>query len=348
MALGRGLEALIPSSQNNNDGVGAHIEPDNINIEEQTQTPPQEYIPISQGNVPSQPVEDKPQVQNTEVPSEASPTQTVFQIEVDKIKPNPHQPRRYFDEDALRDLSRSIQEFGVLQPLVVTKLEEESELGLSVHYELIAGERRFLASKLAGLNTVPVLIREVPQDREKLELAVIENIQREDLNPIELARSIARLQDEFNLTQREIATRLGKSRGVVANSIRLLSLPTEMQEAISSGKMNEGQARVLLSLDDSVAQQKIFQDIIRESLSVRDVDERVKRFKKSGNSEIQENNFNNPEINALKTGLEELLGTKVDFQSKGGGGKITINYYSVEELESIIDKMLKQNDNLSL
>src|SRR3989344_4719501 len=149
------------------------------------------------------------------------PTDAIFQIEVERITSNPHQPRREFNEEALKELANSIREFGVLQPLVVSKIERETENGTSVEYELIAGERRLMASKLAGLRTVPAIVRSTSSDKEKLELAIIENIQRADLNPIETARAFAKLQDEFKLTQREIAARLGKSREAVANSVRL-------------------------------------------------------------------------------------------------------------------------------
>jgi len=268
---------------------------------------------------------------------------TVFQIEIDRVKPNPHQPRKHFEESALSELAISIREFGVLQPLVVSKVEEESERGWSVHYELIAGERRLMASKIAGLRTVPVIVRKEPADREKLELAIIENIQREDLDPIELAKATARLQDEFGLTQREIATRLGKSRESIANNVRLLSLPTHIQEAVSERHLSESHARLLLSIDDLAVQDQIFKDILREGLNIREATERIKRIKSGGfvrGDKSEKRAYINPEVSSMKEKLEEFLGTKVDLQSKGSSGKITISFYSPEELEGIVDKVI--------
>lgn len=271
------------------------------------------------------------------------PFESVFQIEVDKIKPNPHQPRRYFDEQALRELASSIREFGVIQPLIVSKIEEENETGTSVSYELIAGERRLLASKMVGLYTVPAIIRKPPRESEKLELAIIENIQRADLSPIEMARAFARLQDEFRLTQREIAAKLGKSREVVANSVRLLNLPSEIQEAIGDGRVNESQARLLLAIDDIPSQRRLFEEILKDNLSVREIKNRVKRIKfpETSERENDERTSADPEIDFLKEQLEGFLGTKIDLSRAGEGGKITINFYSPEELKAIAEKLLR-------
>lgn len=290
------------------------------------------------------------QVPNENDEAPAQEDWTVFQIEIDKIKPNPHQPRKYFNEESLRELAVSIREFGIIQPLVVSKIEKESERGWSVHYELITGERRLMASKLVGLPTVPAVIRSEPKEREKLELAVIENIQRTDLNAIELARAIARLQDEFGLTQREIATRLGKSRGAIANTVRLLGLPTEIQEAIAADKLSESHARLLLSIDNPAMQEQVFRDILRDNLNVRETDEKIKRARISavkGDGGSVARDFIDPEIASLKEKLEEFLGTKVGLQSRGRSGKITINFYSPEELEAIVTKVTKQIDNQS-
>ncbi|MDD4931738.1 MAG: ParB/RepB/Spo0J family partition protein, partial [Candidatus Colwellbacteria bacterium] len=187
---------------------------------------------------------------------------SVFQIEVERIFPNPHQPRRYFDEGALIDLANSIREFGIIQPLVVTKVIKETETGTEVTYQLIAGERRLMAAKKVGLRTVPAIVKQVSMDRERLELAIIENVQRENLNPLETARSYARLQDEFGLTQREIAIRMGKSRETIANTLRLLNLPTEIQEALQEGKINESHARILLQVGDISKQREMFNSIL--------------------------------------------------------------------------------------
>ena len=257
----------------------------------------------------------------------------VYQLDVNTIFPNPHQPRRYFDEDSLNDLANSIREFGIIQPLVVTRVDKNGQES----YQLIAGERRLLASKKVGLKTVPVVIKSVSFDRERLELAIIENIQRENLNPLEAARSYARLQDEFGLTQREIAGRMGKSRETIANNLRLLNLPTEIQKALETGKINESHARILLQVDDIGKQREMFDSIIRFKPSVRELKSQLKR----GGSQIspKRSSVFNPELQSLQSKLEETLGTKVQIIDDGSSGKITINYYSPEELNNLISKL---------
>jgi len=198
----------------------------------------------------------------------------VFWIEVGKINPNPYQPRREFDEAKLKDLSESIRMYGVLQPLIVTRKEVYHDGGgMSVEYELISGERRLRASRLAGLAQVPALIKTGEEDgRLKLELAIIENLQREDLNPVDRARSFERLAKEFGLKQTQIATKVGKSREYVSNSLRILSLPEEMIKALEEGKISEGHTRPLLMLVDRPAEQLVlFKEIITKKLTVRRV-----------------------------------------------------------------------------
>ena len=269
--------------------------------------------------------------------------QAVFQIEVDKIVPNPHQPRREFDEAALRELASSIGEFGVIQPLVVTKVEKEGDYGTEVEYELIAGERRLMASRLAGLRTVPAIIRRPGLEREKLELAIIENIQRENLNPIEEARAYARLQDDFRLTQREVASRVGKSREAVANSLRLLNLPSEVQEAISAGKLTESQGRLLLAIGDINRQKQLFDEVVRGNMTVREIRRRVRGIRENGGEDEEVLTVApDPELASLKEKLEEFFGTRVEVKKTGGNGQITINFYSNEELENILRKMLQE------
>jgi ParB family chromosome partitioning protein len=259
---------------------------------------------------------------------------SVFQIEVERIFPNPHQPRRHFDEDALNDLANSIREFGIIQPLVVTKVLKETESGTEVTYQLIAGERRLMAAKRVGLRTVPAVVKRVGMDRERLELAIIENIQRENLNPLEAARSYARLQDEFGLTQREIAIRMGKSRETIANTLRLLNLPSEIQQALEDGRINESHARLLLQIDDIARQKDMFQSILHSRPSVRELKATIRR-EKTGPS----GNYLNPELISLQSRLEEFLGTKAQIDDNGGRGKITINYYSPEELSALIGRL---------
>ena len=267
----------------------------------------------------------------------------IFHIETDKIKPNPYQPRKNFDEEALKELANSIREFGILHPLVVTKIETPTEFGTSVEYQLISGERRLMAAKLAGLERVPAIIKKSPTERERLEMAIIENIQRENLNPIEIARAYAKLQDLFSLTQREVAVRVGKSREAVTNSMRLLNLPTEIQDTVSLGKINESQARLLLMVEEIKEQQDLFNNIMMNNLSVREIRSRI-HLRKAQTSEPQIPQVD-PETEKIEEQLRELLGTKVKLQKEGQGGKLTINFYSNEELLSIIGKLIKEKES---
>lgn len=265
----------------------------------------------------------------------------IFHIEVDKIKPNPYQPRKHFDEDALKDLSNSIREFGILQPLVVSKVETESEGGTKVEYQLIAGERRLMASKRAGLERVPVIIRQVAERAEQLELAIIENLQRENLDTIETARSYARLQDEFGLTQREIAARLGKSREVVGNALRLLSLPVEIQDALSHNQINESQARLLLSIQNISVQKQLFADLLTKNFSVRELKAKIKNIHNPPQAYAQSATFagqqeEDLEVRHLQNRLKDALGTDVKIDKRGESGKIVISFYSPEELYGVV------------
>ncbi|MHB9019671.1 MAG: ParB/RepB/Spo0J family partition protein [Minisyncoccota bacterium] len=275
----------------------------------------------------------------------------IFHIEVDKIKPNPYQPRKNFEPEALNELASSIREYGVLHPLVVTKIETASPHGTEVEYQLISGERRLMASKLAGLERVPVIIKAAMSDRERLELAIIENIQRENLNPLETGRAYVKLQEQFGLTQREIAVRVGKSRESVANTMRLLNLPSFAQDALSQGQINESQARLLLMVSDMKEQQAIFNDLVLNSLSVRELRNRIKTKKEKVVDNIAFDPSTSmrpktdPEITSLEEQLMEVLGTKVKVQSEGEGGKLMINFYSKEELQGIIDKLVRQRMN---
>lgn len=269
----------------------------------------------------------------------------VFLIEVDKIKPNPQQPRKVFDEEALKELASSIREFGLIQPIVVSKIEKETETGTAVEYQLIAGERRLKACKMLDLERIPAIVRNVDLDRERLELAIVENIQRANLNPIESARAFSKLQDEFGFTQREIATRLGKSRESVANVLRLLNLPTQIQDAISQNQIGESQARLLLAISEPAVQMNLFNDLLRNNLSVRQLRSRIEQLKnqQTDSASAQGAEVMAPEIDlemqALQKELEVALGTTVKLERSGGTGKITIAFYSSEELRGLIGKL---------
>jgi ParB family transcriptional regulator, chromosome partitioning protein len=270
-------------------------------------------------------------------------------VEVDKIKPNPFQPRREFDADAMRALADSIKQYGVLQALVVTRKEIPREDGLAVEYELIAGERRLRASKLAGLSQVPVIIRvgegdENKDDLAKLELAIIENVQREDLNPVERARAFKKLAEQFGFKHHQIAQKIGKSRVYVTNTMRILDLSEEMLAALSEGKINEGHTRPLLMLIERPEEQKVlFQDIMLRKMNVRDAEqaarriaiERVRKF----------DSHLDPEICALEEKFTESLGTRVKIEKKENGGKLMIEFFSNDDLQDILN-MLNQNKNL--
>ncbi len=271
---------------------------------------------------------------------DAAQDERVFHIEIDKVVPNPGQPRRYFDENGIRDLAHSIREFGFIQPLVVSKVDKETPGGVDVEYQLIAGERRLMAAKLLGLHSVPAIVRNVNLEREKLELAVIENIQREGLSPIETARAFQRLQEEFRMTQREIAAKLGKSREVVANTVRLLDLPDYAVVAVEKGELSESNARFVLAIEDPAAQKALFDDIILHKLTTRDVRERVQRSggARRGRPPKSEEHLS-PDLKAAEESLAMDLGTPVEIYQGANKGRITITFYSKEELENILRKL---------
>ena len=271
---------------------------------------------------------------------------TIFWVEVEKIKPNPFQPRKEFDDAALSALADSIRQYGVLQPLVVTRKEiEREDGGLAVEYELIAGERRLRASKLAGVAQVPVVIRTGEQtDQMKLELAIIENLQREDLNPIDRAVAFDKLISNFKYTHVEIAKKIGKSREYVSNTVRMLQLPEEMKQAVRDGKISEGHTRPLLMLIDRPEEQAtVFKDIMLRKLSVRDT-EKISR--KIAIEKIRKQTLD-PVLLNLEQELSEKLGTRVQIDKKqdSEAGRITIDYFSVDELRMVLSRF---DGNLNL
>jgi ParB family chromosome partitioning protein len=240
---------------------------------------------------------------------------SIFWVEVDRIKPNPFQPRKVFDEAALVSLAESIRQYGVLQPLTVTRKETEvPEEGIRVEYELIAGERRLRAAKIAGIREVPVVIRtSEDSDRMKLELAIIENLQREDLNAVDRALAFQQLVTQFKLTHAEVGKRVGKSREYVSNSLRILMLPQVMQEALRAGDISEGHTRPLLMLIDREAEQKtLFKDIVDKKLTVRDTESLARRIAvdKSRKGDLT------PELLMLERELTDALGTRVSIEKK--------------------------------
>ncbi len=264
--------------------------------------------------------------------------ENVFYVEVSKIEANPNQPRTEFDEDALKELSASIRKYGVLQPLLVTKVETSSAKGLDVSYQLIAGERRLRASKLAGLPHVPVIIRDdFGKGKERLEVALIENVQREDLNPVEEAEAYHRLNKEFGLTQQEIASKVSKSREAVANAMRLVNLPEDMRESLRSGKLSRSHARALLAFGDKEKQREMYQQILTGNVISRDVESIASAAKApSGKKKKLDSRFLELEKN-----LAETLDTHVQIQgAASSGGRITVRFTDLEHLNKIAKSIL--------
>jgi ParB family chromosome partitioning protein len=253
----------------------------------------------------------------------------ILEIEPDKIQLNPHQPRQQFGHDELEDLINSIKIYGIIQPLIVTRVDENN-------FQLIAGERRLRAAKMINLPVVPVIVREA-KEQEKLELALIENVQRKNLNPIEEALSFQRLMDEFNLTQEAVAQKIGKKRSSIANTIRLLSLPEEVQKAILDEKISEGHARAIAALENEADQKELLKKILRNQLSVREVETQVKNVKvikgSSRSSQLD------PVFQEKEDRLRSILGHKVAIRKKAKGGEIVLIYNSQEDFNEIFRKL---------
>ncbi len=339
--LGKGLESLIPKKKSAADVEFSDSKGD-LDSKEGLSSEVS-YSEIEEIEIKtSQSIEENFSQSEKEPPFLEGP---IFQVEVDKIVLNPYQPRKHFDEESLKELAASIREFGILQPLVVSKIEEETESGTRVVYQLIAGQRRLMAAKLLGLKTVPVIIRGFSKKNEVLEMAIIENIQRADLNPIETARAYARLADEFGLTQREIAARLGKSRGVIANALRLLELPSEIQEALSEGKINESHARLLLQINDAQKQKEIFDQIVSRNLSVREARKKMREIIQQKKTSEDVLNVFDLELKKMEDELSDFLGAPVKIEFGRGGGKIVIHFYSPEEAAGIVEKIKPNHED---
>jgi ParB family chromosome partitioning protein len=259
------------------------------------------------------------------------PTEKIGQgyviLGIDEIKPNTYQPRKDFDEEAIKELASSIQEKGIIQPIVVRKSENT--------YEIIAGERRWRAAQRVGLTRVPVIIKDV-SDREALELALVENLQREDLNPIEEATAYEQLIEDFGLTHEDISKRIGKERSTITNQLRLLKLPEEVREALIKGEITAGHARAILGLQSLNKAKEVLEAIRSQKLSVRRTEVLVKKLSEDKQTVIRPNDVA-PYIKHLTDELKKALGTQVKIIDKGGEGKIEIEYYSNDELERLIE-----------
>ena len=272
------------------------------------------------------------------IPNSIKPQrESIFNIEVDKIIPNPNQPRKNLSEDGLRELSESIKQHGVLQPLIVTKIEKPTERGQQVEYELIAGERRWRAAQLAGLPHVPVIIKDSAA-QQKLEIALVENIQRENLNSIESALAYKQLQDDFNLRHKDIAKKVGKSRTTITNTLRLLVLPIEAQKAISMGKISEGHGRAIL-MAKSEFQKALFQLVIKNGLSVRQVEEKARKLAEENKSRSA--GPKNILFKQIEKNLGEVLGRRVSILKRGDTGYINIEFANQKELDKLTNYLMK-------
>lgn len=294
--LGRGLSSLIPKKSN---------------------LTPSGSDPMF---VPSQ----KPTIAPAE---EKLLTTGVNEADINLVMPNPHQPRMNFNDEKIQELAESIKQHGIIQPLVVTQKGNE--------YELIAGERRLQAAKRAGLAKVPIIVRDI-EEKQKLEMAIVENVQRHDLNAVEEARAYQKLMDEFQMHQDEVALKMGKSRSAVANKVRLLHLPVEIQKALIEGKITEGHAKAILAVTNPEKQRALFELILKNNLTVRQVEDKtkdivVRTHKRSAHAD--------PELKELEEKLIAIFGTKVKVTRAGEGGKIMIDYYSQEDLNSILEKI---------
>ncbi|GAB4329742.1 MAG: ParB/RepB/Spo0J family partition protein [Calditrichia bacterium] len=257
--------------------------------------------------------------------------QSVQKVDVALIDPNPFQPRLEMDPVAFEELKKSVKEKGIIQPIAIRN-------GKDGRYELIAGERRLRAAIAVGLNRIPAYVLDITSDEDMLEIALIENVQREHLNPIELAKGYQRLIDELGLTQEEVAEKIGKDRATVANVVRLLKLPKEVQDAVKKGKIREGHARALLGLNDRQLQIELMKKIIEQGLSVRKVEEAVKKLRADKQIVVEKpGRKKSPYITRIESALREKFGTQVKVRTKKEGGSIEITYYSREDLDRLLE-----------
>jgi ParB family chromosome partitioning protein len=257
----------------------------------------------------------------------------ILELDINAIVPNEYQPRRSFKDDSLHELASSIKEKGIIQPVIVRKVTDNS-------YRLITGERRWRAARLAGLTKLPAIIKDAAP-AESLELALIENIQREDLNPLETAEAFQRLINEFNLTHDELSRRVGKDRATITNYLRILKLPSEIKSWIAKGSLSIGHAKALLQIENARIQVEVARKIIQKGLSVRETETLSKKLSSPSTSERRPRTFKDPQIASLEEKLKQSLGTKVRLVHKGKkGGKIEIEYYSLDELDRLLEILI--------
>lgn len=268
------------------------------------------------------------------ITSEESDNTGVKELKINEIEPNSGQPRKHFNDEKLAQLAESIKQHGVVQPLIVQRDGDT--------YKIVAGERRWRASRIAGLQTIPVIIRDL-SSKQVMEIALIENLQREDLNPIEEAEAYEKLMDEYGMTQEEISVTVGKSRPAIANSVRLLTLQEKIKTKIIGGEISSGHARAVLSIEDDMVQLKAVEEIIKKGLNVRETELLVKRLANQKN--IKKKKTMDVEYQAIEERFREIFGTKVKIMNNKKNGKILIEYYSVDELDRIINMVEKMAGN---
>lgn len=317
-ALGRGLGSLLGGPS------GASANPLNQNMQVESSKSLAASASVST-NTQSAPAAVAP----------VDPESKVWKVAIDKLQSGEYQPRQHFDKEALQELAQSIRENGILQPIVARRTK-------SGKLEIIAGERRWRASQLAGLHEVPVLLRDY-DDKQALELAIVENIQREDLNPIEEAEGYSRLISEFKLSQQQVAEKVGRDRATVANAVRLLSLPEQVKEMISANDLSVGHAKVLLSLQDMRKQIELAKKVVNEKIAVRKLEKLVQSANKGEELEVPSvasaNAVKDRLVASMAEELQKLLGTKVSIDYSDAKGKISIHFYSDDELSNIADRL---------
>lgn len=272
----------------------------------------------SEIKIPTEPINDGDQIENN----------GISYIDINDIKPNEKQPRKNFDEEKLEELATSIKEHGLIQPVILRR----SEIG----YEIVAGERRWRACRKAGIKEIPAIIKELTDEQNML-IAIIENMQREDLNPIEEAEGLNQMIDSFGLTQEEVSKSIGKSRPYITNALRLLKLPEKIREFLSEGKLSTGHARAIAGIADSEKQVEIAEYAIEKGLSVREIEKLIKELGNDKKKSAQKKKEKTPDVKRLEEDLKQIMGTKVSLNQKGKKGRIEIEYYSRDELERLIE-----------
>lgn len=345
--LGRGLGSLLggtPSlDQPEQESRVVTDKPSKLDVKSETKalaknlaTQKVDTQPLTSQNVSSQAIQPVTSQSATPAPTKINEEAQIWTIPIDRLVPNTQQPRQVFTNDALRDLTASIKEQGILQPITARRLSERQ-------FEIIAGERRWRAAQAAGLHEVPVIIRNV-SEQVSLELAIIENIQREDLNPMDEAEAIDHLATTYKLTQQQVAEKLGKDRSSVANSLRLLTLPKDLRELVRTTELSAGHAKVLLGVENPQTQLKLAKQVIADKLSVRATEKLVARAKTEARGEEEKKIGSEvPQrlIDGLGSELQKLLGTKVGIDYSSGKGKLSVHFYTDDQLTSIVEKFRK-------